>query len=1304
MDFFSATELHSNFQRSQLHLHRNTRYIKLSNGLRVLLISDSHSPITAASICIGVGKFTDTEKFPGLAHFCNQMIFLGKHNNNVDFDFDCAFDCDFDYDVDIDVKNENEKVNLNLNVNESVLKTHHSSFIASSTSSSHDFCARLRKMGGKFHLNTLGDQSTFQFEVPLTNASFISKDDGESDLTNLFKTFSSGFKQSQLQFNEKWINLELSLIENKHHESGEITHNGICASRDKLLFYGMRLLANEQHPFRKIATETTTEKKMETLKNKKLKQEMMTHYDKHFVAEKMVLVLKSSLSLNQLQKLAIAHFGDIPSESEYGKSKRKGNRRHSRSSTNSSSSSGSSSGSSSKNGNSRLGVGYKLGRSPNMETKSSCSSSPISTFLNEFNSNGEMEVYPLGYNNQVLWIKQYPKQQQKSNLLPQEQQEQQQQQEQEKGQQQQQLLPLLLQHNHQHHQHHQHQNQYEKQARLVFPIYQLNETFFEKVWCSVLGDQSPASLSYYLKHELKVINSLHVHMSKFTRENQALLIDLEYKSSCDLNVIICAIWNLIEQLLNAHPKLVHAMLLEYSRIFKFQACFAAPGTCLLSSGDEVSRYAKQIQYGIDPKDIFIGEECAKQNIDATTFINRTKEIFIQQVPNLIIIDDECSHMIALPSDDTRFIKDPIYNFEYALMSLKYTIDETVFPIYRFLVPNKYIKHAREELDLLLEDSANYTQLYPPDIVEDSSPQMIDHSISYEVWHSRLKSSDRRITVSFLIELSERPNLIQTIISTELIAQYLGEQLKIEFHHAESALLSWGIYANFVNRPSLAFEVHGPDMIGFESFLYDFIKRTKELLSTFEPEYKEFVRLKTDARAYFASTGYWLNANKANNKEDVDDVDDVNNDDVLVDKQIIVESTKYLEHSVISVDEIFDQLELLNKQDIKVVSNEYVYGIKRTFILVSGSFGGSGVSGNFGCSGGNGLGLGATKSTLTVHTICDIINILTSHKRVYMEHLAFEQPQSILLEPGTNDVVKIGNSVLSHNNSDVVYYYLQMCQRRNKYTLAVVEFLAYLLNREAKAYFHRIRKKQQKQQIRGYRVSSGIRTNKQTVGIYIYVKNDHRKCAGIQKYHYCGSSHSQIKVEIENMLNDWEKRLMAISSDELRYQIDQYNKFRLNINGKVEREVGENNNHSILSNALVSTRPNFSSANIVMHKLHQTNWENILTKNYDDFESLRRHHMEYLTDWDVESIHSFFKKHVSVRSTWRSSLTVSLVFNNDICNNNNNNSNNNNNNNDSNEARDIDGNTTKRVGDLKKQGLLEGRSLSLKGMLRGLHLY
>ena len=147
-------------------------------------------------------------------------------------------------------------------------------------------------------------------------------------------------------------------------------------------------------------------------------------------------------------------------------------------------------------------------------------------------------------------------------------------------------------------------------------------------------------------------------------------------------------------------------------------------------------------------------------------------------------------------------------------------------------------------------------------------------------------------------------------------------------------------------------------------------------------------------------------------------------------------------------------------------------------------------------------------------------------------------------------------------------------------------------------------------------------------------------------------------------------------------------------------MGENNNHLILSNALVSTRPNFSSANIVMHKLHQTNWENILTKNYDDFESLRRHHMEYLTDWDVESIHSFFKKHVSVRSTWRSSLTVSLVFNNDICNNNINN----NNNNDSNEARDIDGNTTKRVGDLKKQGLLEGRSLSLKGMLRGLHLY
>ena len=49
----------------------------LSNGLRVLLISDPNSNISAAAMDIPAGSFNDPEDYEGLAHFCEHMLFIG---------------------------------------------------------------------------------------------------------------------------------------------------------------------------------------------------------------------------------------------------------------------------------------------------------------------------------------------------------------------------------------------------------------------------------------------------------------------------------------------------------------------------------------------------------------------------------------------------------------------------------------------------------------------------------------------------------------------------------------------------------------------------------------------------------------------------------------------------------------------------------------------------------------------------------------------------------------------------------------------------------------------------------------------------------------------------------------------------------------------------------------------------------------------------------------------------------------------------------------------------------------------------
>ena len=57
--------------------NREYKAIKLSNGLRVLLIQDPTASVAAAAMDVHVGSTSDPEDIPGLAHFCEHMSFLG---------------------------------------------------------------------------------------------------------------------------------------------------------------------------------------------------------------------------------------------------------------------------------------------------------------------------------------------------------------------------------------------------------------------------------------------------------------------------------------------------------------------------------------------------------------------------------------------------------------------------------------------------------------------------------------------------------------------------------------------------------------------------------------------------------------------------------------------------------------------------------------------------------------------------------------------------------------------------------------------------------------------------------------------------------------------------------------------------------------------------------------------------------------------------------------------------------------------------------------------------------------------------
>lgn len=58
--------------------HRAYRYLELENNLKVLLIHDPESEIASAAMDVKAGSWNEPYEYPGLAHFCEHMLFIGS--------------------------------------------------------------------------------------------------------------------------------------------------------------------------------------------------------------------------------------------------------------------------------------------------------------------------------------------------------------------------------------------------------------------------------------------------------------------------------------------------------------------------------------------------------------------------------------------------------------------------------------------------------------------------------------------------------------------------------------------------------------------------------------------------------------------------------------------------------------------------------------------------------------------------------------------------------------------------------------------------------------------------------------------------------------------------------------------------------------------------------------------------------------------------------------------------------------------------------------------------------------------------
>ncbi|NGX64005.1 MAG: Protease 3 [Candidatus Anoxychlamydiales bacterium] len=86
--FFNIFSLDTKYQiiedRSDLTIlnpmlkSRKTCKLQLSNGIKVYVISDKNADKSAAALSVFTGSFDDPKEYPGMAHFCEHMLFKGS--------------------------------------------------------------------------------------------------------------------------------------------------------------------------------------------------------------------------------------------------------------------------------------------------------------------------------------------------------------------------------------------------------------------------------------------------------------------------------------------------------------------------------------------------------------------------------------------------------------------------------------------------------------------------------------------------------------------------------------------------------------------------------------------------------------------------------------------------------------------------------------------------------------------------------------------------------------------------------------------------------------------------------------------------------------------------------------------------------------------------------------------------------------------------------------------------------------------------------------------------------------------------
>ena len=1314
--FFSATTLQTNFKKPLIEQYNNKsyKYIQLNNnGLKVLLISDPgiNNHFTCSMTIEDFGSFNDPMNYLGLTHLLEHLIIFNHYQ----------------------------------------------------------FINQLKKMGGDINGYTMGDFMNIYFDVMINKKEEEEdKEDNEDEyyhqLNSILIKFSQLFNPSTKNNNGgiimgkgKGMGLG-NMVNDKKLIIGEINsineeHQLNITDDDKILYHGLRLLSNVNHPFNKFATGNKSTLSIENNNNNnsnsnnntkklsfnlfinklKLKNLLNNHLQYFLQPSNMILIVKSKLSLINLQNLVIKSFLQLEN-------------------------------------NHKLMTPPPPGIQPFID-----SSPPLFVKYNQI-----LHIYRNGSNSTNLSSS-------SSSLLL--------------TNHQQRLKPikirLIL----------PLPNKTKTQSNS-------NSLLYENIWCNLIGDESINSLSYYLKHQhqnqqINLINSIFVFGQYICKLNKLLLIDItttnnqcqkfitsyyknnnnnktnEGKLNIVINHLIDSIWKFINQLIdNKNRSMLINCLNQYYKIFKFNLIFQQGGNegslisnCKAQSIDEILNLSELLIYKDIPiEDLPLGNKYPLQNnddnndesINVDEFIYQTTKIFDINKLNVILMTIDSSNtgkngnLINTNYDsfnnndgdsgggggggDRIPIKtDPYYLFDYRIdvFDISRDIYNTMlifkYPHFEILQSTKttttsssnddddlFIPFTNSQLDnIVINNKSIYKQLIltllslpsvPPLI---KSPQLILSNSNHKLWYINKPSIGIGLmlpllsiitkfnailditTISFQIIIDDTINYnqdadtdaddddddnfidikIKNFIIIELIGEYLGKFLYYEFYKiSQYYLYSWSIQYNHLINSSITIILLGPNsnihnvLLKFIQYIYQLLFNATTTATKSNDygnrriiDYKLLVELKNKIRFKYKNYN-----NEDENKDEDEDEDRINDGDDCL-KKIIDSSIMILENDIWTIEQRIDALNLIEINDIIclmkviVIGKDYIF----TNVLISTSMDNSNVK--------------------KFNQI--IMNQWDKDKSTKITNTLNPQLKSLsrILIPGGNELFKYKQNTSNINKNVVVYNYIQIFHQRRPppppappptslltdtrldqfyYKFILFKFINYFIQQKFNYQFRIIN------QI-GYMIYSGIRINKQTMGLYFYISTTTTK----------NGSNDIIYQEILDQLNQFlyqlelelELELGLTSNNQTQSgKLLEYIESFINLINKRTHNNNPYNHEDITTNIYNSNidddetigggggdggglpinlllesstnhkSDNFNISSTISLLKHQIYWESIITGNYQQQQQQQKKEVtrklniinlyEILTP---ENIIKFYKSKISINSQSKSSISIVL---------------------------------------------------------------